>query len=69
MMQDIANIDTSSATSTFMGVNMSPSHLLWSTILTLVFSHIGAVYLKDRTPRGYMFWFTIFNLILGFVFM
>ena len=50
-------------------MNLDPTHLIWSTILTLVFSHIGAVYLKDRTPRGYMFWFTIFNLILGFMFM
>ncbi len=50
-------------------MNLDPSHLIWSTILTLVLSHIGAVYLKDRTPRGYMFWFTIFNLILGFMFM
>ncbi|MBP6981583.1 hypothetical protein KBB25_02310 [Candidatus Gracilibacteria bacterium] len=50
-------------------MNLNPTHLLWSTVLTLIISHFGANYLKDITPRGYMFWFTILNLILGFMFM
>lgn len=69
MNPDITNIDTSSMSSTMMGINMSPTHLLWSTILVLVLSHFGANYLKDNTPRGYWFWFTILNIILGFMFM
>lgn len=69
MNPDITNIDTAALTDTFMGVNMSPTHLIWTTILTLVVSHLGASYLKDATPRGYWFWFTIISLILGFVFM
>ena len=47
-----------------MGVNMDPTHLVWTTILTLVVSHIGAKYLAEMTPRGYWFWFTIINLIV-----
>lgn len=66
---DLASIDTSAMSSTFMGMNLSPYHLLWSTIATLVISHFGAVYLKNNTPRGYIFWFTILNIILGFMFM
>ncbi len=50
-------------------MNLSPFHLVWTTIATLVVSHFGANYLKDITPRGYLFWFTILNLILGFLFM
>jgi hypothetical protein len=69
MSPDIANIDTTNISSTFMGVNLDPTHLLWSTILVLVLSHIGANYLKNNTPRGYMFWFTILNIILGFMLM
>ncbi|MBP9779979.1 hypothetical protein KBD33_05160 [Candidatus Gracilibacteria bacterium] len=69
MNPDITNIDTATLDSTLMGVNMDPTHLLWSTVLTLVLSHIGANYLKDRTPRGYLFWFTILNLIIGFMLM
>lgn len=69
MNPDITNVDTTSMPSTFMGVNMDPAHLLWSTILVLVLSHFGANYLKNNTPRGYMFWFTILNIILGFMFM
>ena len=69
MNPDITGIDASNLNSTLMGINMSPSHLLWSTVLTLVLSHVGAVYLQKNTPRGYMFWFTILNIILGFLFM
>jgi hypothetical protein len=69
MNPDITNIDTSTASSMIMGINMEPTHLIWSTIATLVLSHIGAVYLVKNTPRGYMFWFTILNLIFGFLFM
>ena len=69
MLPDITTIDTSALPSSFMGVDMSPSHLIWSTIATLVISHIGANYLAENTPRGYWFWFTIFNLVLGFMFM
>ena len=69
MNPDIVNIDTSSIDSTMMGINMDPTHLLWSTILVLVLSHLGANYLKNNTPRGYMFWFTILNLVLGLMFM
>ena len=50
-------------------MNLSPFHLVWTTIATLAFSHIGAKYLQDNTPRGYWFWFTILNIILGFMFM
>lgn len=69
MNPDVSNIDTAALTDTFMGVNMDPTHLVWSTILVLVVSHLGANYLKNNTPRGYMFWFTILNIILGFMFM
>ena len=31
--------DTSALPSSFMGVNMDPTHLIWSTILVLVVSH------------------------------
>lgn len=64
MNPDISPIDTSSLPSSFMGVNMDPTHLVWTTILTLVVSHIGAKYLAEMTPRGYWFWFTIINLIV-----
>ena len=70
MNPDIANIDTSNLdTNTFMGMSLSPSHLLWTTIVTLVVSHFGAQYLVGITPRGYLFWFTILNLIIGFLLM
>jgi hypothetical protein len=51
MIPDIMNIDTSAVDTTLMGINMSPSYLVWTTIVTLVISHIGANYLKDITPR------------------
>lgn len=69
MDTDLTPLDITGMDTTLMGMNMSPSHLLWSTMATLLFSHLGANYLKDITPRGYMFWFTILNLILGFLFM
>lgn len=69
MNPDLTNLDASNISSTFMGMNMSPMHLLWTTIFTLALSHLGANYLKDNTPRGYWFWFTIISLILGFVLM
>ena len=69
MNPDITNIDTLDTSSTLMGINMDPTHLIWSTIATLVLSHIIAVYLVKNTPRGYWLWFTILNLILGFLFM
>ncbi|MFZ2255401.1 MAG: hypothetical protein WAW59_04610 [Patescibacteria group bacterium] len=50
-------------------MDISPWHLVWTTIVILVVSHLGANYLKDNTPRGYWFWFTIFNIILGLFFM
>lgn len=51
MNPDITNIDTVDTTSMMMGINMDPTHLIWSTILTILLSHIGASYLKDNTPR------------------
>lgn len=50
-------------------MNLSPFHLLWTTVLNLLLSHFGANYLKNVTPRGYWFWFTILNILLGFLFM
>ncbi|MBC7498407.1 hypothetical protein H7170_02075 [Candidatus Gracilibacteria bacterium] len=44
------------------------THLLWTTILSLVISHIGANYLMSRTPRGYWFWFTCISLVVGLIF-
>ena len=52
---------------TFM--NFSLWHLIWSTIATLILSHIWAKYLQDNTPRGYWFWFTILNIVFGLMFM
>ncbi len=48
-----------------MPTTLNISSFLWSTVITLVVSHIGANYLKDVTPRGYVFWFTILNIIVG----
>lgn len=69
MNPENTNIDPASVDTTLMGMNLSPSHLIWSTIATLVLSHVGAVYLKNNTPRSYWFWFTILNIIFGFLFM
>lgn len=69
MNPDITNIDTITLDNTLMGINMSTSHLIWSTIIVLVVSHIGAQYLAGVTPRGYWFWFTLINLIVGMMFL
>ncbi|MDD2693609.1 MAG: hypothetical protein PHY14_01625 [Candidatus Gracilibacteria bacterium] len=50
-------------------MNLSPGHLIWTTIMTLIISHLGANYLKDNTPRGYWFWFTILNIVFGLMVM
>lgn len=67
MNPDITNIDTAALDTTLMGMDMSPSHLIWSTIIVLVVSHIGARYLAGVTPRGYWFWFTLINIIVGLI--
>lgn len=69
MPLNTTSIDTSSPDSTIMGINMNPKHLLWTTVLALALSHLGAKYLAENTPRGYWFWSTILNVILGFLFM
>jgi hypothetical protein len=46
MSSDITNIDTAVIDSTIMGINMSPNHLIWTTIVVLVVSHLGANYLQ-----------------------
>lgn len=46
MNPDITNIDTSTMDMASAGINMSPTHLIWTTLATLVISHFGANYLK-----------------------
>ncbi|MBC7503818.1 hypothetical protein H7169_02520 [Candidatus Gracilibacteria bacterium] len=48
-------------------MNSVLTHLLWTTILNLIVSHLGASYLSHITPRGYWFWFTIISLIIGLI--
>ena len=50
-------------------MNLSPFHLIWTTLATLVLSHFGANYLRSITPRGYWFWFTILNIFFWILFM
>ncbi len=50
-------------------MNLDLTYLLWTTIVTLVVSHLSASYLTGVTPRGYWFWFTILSIIISLIFM
>ncbi|MBP9812763.1 hypothetical protein KBC86_05245, partial [Candidatus Gracilibacteria bacterium] len=64
MNPDIPNLEgvTSLPEGNISMLSYTPIQLIGISILVLVVSHFGAVYLTSITPRGYWFWFTIINL-------
>ena len=64
MNPDSLNLETATSLpqSDITSMNLSPTHLLWTSAVILIVSHFGAQYLASVSPRGYWFWFTILNL-------
>ncbi|MBX9808964.1 hypothetical protein K2X92_01065 [Candidatus Gracilibacteria bacterium] len=49
-------------------MNLDITHLVWTTVLSLVVSHFGANYLVHNTPKGYWFWFTFISIGMSLLF-
>ncbi|NRH20907.1 hypothetical protein HOO68_02595 [Candidatus Gracilibacteria bacterium] len=50
-------------------MDLSITHLLWTTIVSLIVSHLGANYLVTITPKGYWFWFSVISIMVGLLLM